>query len=231
MDPFKLKTEERDVVRSSFLFQNAAEGTLAGALDDPLTEVREFARGEVVYDPERFERAVGLVLTGRIRVSGGGTPRYRMRTLTKGDPFGAATVFSPDDGYVTRLTAETRTRVLFLPQKVLARLLYEDPAVAENYIVFLSGRVRFLNEKIRLLTDPTTEDALLDFLAENAVKTEDGYAVRLTRGYSALADALNMGRASLYRALDGLESAGLLSREGKIIRIPDPEALKKMRAG
>lgn len=227
MGSFKLKTEELDVVRSSFLFQNAAEGTLSGALDDPQTEIREFARGGVVYDPARFERAVGLVLAGRIRVSGGGAPRYRMRTLTKGDPFGAATVFAPEDGYVTRLTAETRSRVLFLPQKVLARLLYEDPAVAENYIVFLSGRVRFLNEKIRLLTNPTTEDALLEYLSENAEKAEDGYAVRLTRGYSALADALNMGRASLYRALDGLEAEKKISREGKLIHIPDPEALRR----
>ena len=36
-------------------------------------------------------------------------------------------------------------------------------------------------------------------------------------GYSRLANALNIGRASLYRALDSLEAEGRIRREGRRI--------------
>jgi len=231
MDPAELKTGEREIVRSSFLFRNAKEETVSGALADPMARAVSYEKGETVFDPVHFARAVGLVLAGRIRVSGGSAPRYRMRTLGKGDPFGAAAVFSPEEDYATCLTAETRCRVLFLPQALLARLLTEDPAVAENYIVFLSERVRFLNEKIRSLTTPSTGETLRQYLLKNARPGEEGFALRLTAGYSALADTLNMGRASLYRALDEMEEKGLIRREGKKILIPDPEALRGYKAG
>ena len=227
MDLAELMPGEMETVRAAFLFRNAKEETVENALSDPLAQIESYRRGESVYDPVHFERSLGLVLSGRIRVSGGSAPRYLMRTLSKGDPFGAAAVFSPEEDYVSYLTAETRCRVLFLPQTLLARLLYEDPAIAENYIVFLSGRVRFLNEKIRSLTSPSTEEALTKYLLKNAVREETGYAVYPERSYSSLADALNMGRASLYRALEDLERQGLIRREGKRIFIPDPEALRK----
>ena len=216
MDPAELKAGEREIVRSSFLFRYAKEETVSGALAAPLARAVSYEKGETVFDPVHFARAVGLVLAGRIRVSGGSAPRYRMRTLGKGDPC---------------LTAETRCRVLFLPQALLARLLTEDPAVAENYIVFLSERVRFLNEKIRSLTTPSTGETLRQYLLKNARPGEEGFALRLTAGYSALADTLNMGRASLYRALDEMEEKGLIRREGKKILIPDPEALRGYKAG
>ncbi|MBR0142575.1 MAG: Crp/Fnr family transcriptional regulator [Clostridia bacterium] len=230
MDPMELKADEKELVRSSFLFRNAKDETVSGALSDPLARVGSYEKGETVFDSAHFARAVGLVLSGRIRVSGGSAPRYRMRTLSKGDPFGAAAVFSPEEDYATRLTAETRCRVLFLPQALLARLLVEDPAVAENYIVFLSERVRFLNEKIRSLTTPSTGGTLRNYLLKNARREEEGYVLRLAVSYSALADTLNMGRASLYRALDEMEENGLIRREGKRILIPDPEALREFDA-
>ena len=226
MDPSEIKAGELEIVRSSFLFRNAGAETIDSALSDPLAKIASYGKGDTVYDPAHFSRAVGLVLSGRIRVSGGSAPRYRMRTLSKGDPFGAAAVFSPEEDYATCLTAETRCRVLFLPQTLLARLLVEDPAVAENYIVFLSERVRFLNEKIRSLTTPSTGGTLREYLLKNAKEEEDGFVLRLGISYSALASALNMGRASLYRALDGLEKSGAIRREGKKILIPDPEVLR-----
>ncbi len=227
MELSELTASEQELVGASFLFRGVAEETVKKALSDPLAAVRQYAKGEVVFDPERFERSVGIVLAGRIRVFGGGSPRYLMRTLTKGDPFGAAAVFSPDEVYVSRITAETKSRVIFFPQTLLARLLVEVPAVAENYIVFLSERVRFLNEKIRSLSSPSTEDALLNWLRKNAVPGDGGYEARLPGSYSALAEALNMGRASLYRALEDLEEKKKIEREGKIIRIPDLKALSR----
>jgi DNA-binding IclR family transcriptional regulator len=42
---------------------------------------------------------------------------------------------------------------------------------------------------------------------------------------TALAHALDIGRASLYRAFDALEKDGAISRDGKSIKILVPELL------
>ncbi|MCF0120174.1 MAG: winged helix-turn-helix domain-containing protein, partial [Oscillospiraceae bacterium] len=38
---------------------------------------------------------------------------------------------------------------------------------------------------------------------------------------------LNIGRASLYRSFDSLEKLGLIEKNGRSVRIPDTEALRK----
>ena len=47
---------------------------------------------------------------------------------------------------------------------------------------------------------------------------------------TGLSHTLNMGRASLYRAFDALAAQGLLRREGKVLWIPDREALRRAAA-
>ena len=84
-----------------------------------------------------------------------------------------------------------------------------------SYIAFLSQRIRFLNRKIDSFTAPSAREALLRHLLEIH---RDG-AAEITGGYSQLARTLNIGRASLYRALDALEAEGCIRRDGKCITI------------
>lgn len=100
-----------------------------------------------------------------------------------------------------------------------------DFALAENYIAFQSGRIRFLNDKINGILFKSTGRSLSCWLVENAEKTDGIYCVDLQTSYSRLAEILNMGRASLYHSFDELERAGLIEREGKRIAMPDPDKL------
>jgi CRP-like cAMP-binding protein len=100
--------------------------------------------------------------------------------------------------------------VRFLPEELLRRMFLAYPAAAVNYIAFLSSRVRLLNGKIAVLAQNDAEGRLYRYLAESG--GEDGRpARRLTK--TELAAALNMGRTSLYRALDSLEKKKLIVRK------------------
>ena len=58
--------------------------------------------------------------------------------------------------------------------------------------------------------------------------SEESNTVTLPASLSAFSDMLDIGRASLYRALDKLEGEGLIRREGrKITVISQDEILKK----
>ena len=50
----------------------------------------------------------------------------------------------------------------------------------------------------------------------------------LTLSATQLGRRLGVGRATLYRAFEALERAGTISREGKTIRILQPEALRNV---
>ena len=87
-------------------------------------------------------------------------------------------------------------------------LLESDRAVLYNYIEFLSDRIRFLNKKIRFFTSGSAERRLALYLDSfNEEKIE------LEAGMSAIADMLDIGRASLYRAFDKLTEDGFILRD------------------
>ena len=173
----------------------------------------DFDKGEVIYDDQRAKRALALVLDGSVRVSHG---RVVMNELTAGDVFGAAALFGDEDPYPTTVTAHTACRVLFIPQQTVSAWMAAEPRVAENYIRFLSDRIRFLNRRLATLTAGHTDGKLWRYLL--AHRDENGM-VRLSGGIGELAKALNMGRSSLYRGLDALTADGKIHRCGKEIRI------------
>lgn len=174
---------------------------------------RDYDRGETIYDSTLARPALALVLDGRVRVLHG---RVVMNTLCAGDVFGAAALFGQAESYASRVVADSSCRVAFIPQETVSAWMAAEPRIAENYVRFLSDRIRFLNRRLATLTAGQTDGKLWRFLL--AYKGEDG-VVCLPGGMRELADRLNMGRSSLYRSLDALTAAGRIERHGKTIRI------------
>ena len=208
MEPYQL-----DILSRSFLFQSLPREAVAAFCAD--CRVEDFAPGQVIYDPARFYPAIAILLAGRAQVTNShGLPMQRLAT---GDCFGVAAVFSGAAAYVTTVTACAQTRVVFITDRQLRGLFAQHPQAAVDYIAFLSGRIQFLNHKLDSLTADTARDSLLLWLRQHCRAGR----VEVTDGYTALARELNLGRASLYRALDSLEAGGVIARQGKTIRMID----------
>ena len=82
----------------------------------------------------------------------------------------------------------------------------------------------FLNRKLYLLSSGTAEQRLASFLLDNL---PFGQAAELPMPLSKLSLALNVSRASLYRAFDALTESGAVVKEGRKVCINDAERLKK----
>jgi len=186
-------------------------------LNDRRLRYETYERGQLIYDPHRFDRALGLVLSGQIEVRQGGTPRpLLLRYHRTGDVFGAAALFSETPHYASELEALIKTRVLFFPQEVLTEYMTKDFRIAENYLSFLTGRIQFLTARLSTLLAGSAEAQLMEFLTEQA--DENGLVI-LDTGISSLARRLGISRASLYRAFTSLENQSMLKKTNRTIEL------------
>lgn len=207
----------------TFLCRNlpaqAAEQTAA----QPGVVARTFEAGAVIYDVHAFAKCLGVVLSGQVDAYKNAeepSRRVLMNTLYAGQVFGAAALFVDTPDYVTQIVARKKSRVLFVPQAALRTLFAAYPQAAENYIAFLSERIVFLNQRIDAYTAPTAQGKLAAYLAEHACVCPDGSArVDLPFGMNKLAQALGIGRASLYRAMEAMQQAGWVTRDNRTVTV------------
>ena len=210
-------------IPQSFLFQGLTVTEQESLLASTSSPVR-YAKGDKIYSPGHFRQALGIVLSGEVRVYRDGEDgrRVMMNRLGPGDVFGAAALFGQVEEYVTEIEAVAPSRVQFLSQREMTAIMRQDFRVAENYIRFLSGRIRFLNRKIAGFTGGHAEGRLARYLLEH--RDPDG-VVRMPGSMVELAQSLNIGRSSLYRAVDTMKQAGLLLRHGRQWLAPDAQRL------
>ena len=223
----KLNETEMELVLKTELFRGSPPSVLTRILSVSDCTAADYEKNDVVYDKTNFSRSLGIVLDGRLRVTKENADKRPivMSTLQRGALFGAAALFNSEPEYATKITAIERSRVLFLPQRLIKRMIEREPDIAENYICYLSERILFLNRKIYFLTAGTAEQRLAGFLLDNLAVGE--YS-EMPMPMHRLADALNMSRASLYRAFDELTESGAVSKQGKLVCINNAELLKNL---
>ena len=222
----KLNEKELNTVKGTRLLRGAQETVLRKVLAATDCEVRDFEKGETVYSGKSFSRSLGVVLDGSLRVTKDNADGHAMimSTLVSGSLFGAAALFNDEEQYATNITALEASRIVFFSQRLVERMIRREPQIAENYIKYLSERILFLNKKMYLLTAGTAEQRLAGFLLDNL---PIGHAAELPLPMNRLASALNISRASLYRAMDALCGCGAVVKTGKKICINDAERLNK----
>lgn len=201
-----------------FLFSGLLPGEIRTFSDTaPLPEA--FEKGTVIYTTDRFRPAMGIVLKGRVEVVRG---HAILNRLGPGEAFGAAALYGEETEYVSEVRAATACEVQFLPQALLDRWMQADHRITENYIRFLSDRIRFLNRRITAFTCGDAERRLLLWLRQHA--DADG-ALAPPRRMTELARQLDVGRSSLYRALDALEQSGLIRRTTDTWQLTETERM------
>lgn len=217
-----------NLVKTLFLFRDVSEELLIEMLSDSNAETADFAAGQVIYDESNYRKSLGVLLSGKAEVQT--VSAGRLTILNRLEPprlFGAAGLFQESGGYVTRILALAPSKILFIPQDLLTDFMRRDFKLMENYLKFLSQRIRFLNRKINSFTQPCAEGKLARYLLDIAAE-QDSASIRFPVSIISVAKVLNLGRASLYRALTALAEYGYISREGKNIRLLDAEGLKSL---
>lgn len=221
----KSSKTEHELIKSTFVFAGADDEVVLRALESDHCIRREYSRGDTVFSPENYFKALGVLVKGSLQVSKTTADGHRLAIsrLGRGELFGAAAIFNDMDSFATTLTALEDSSVIFFPENLVRSMMADDFTIAENYIRYQAGRIRFLSSKIDGLSAGSAENRLAKYLLEN---TSDSGTVAASM--TELAEMLNIGRASLYRAIDALCQSGAVKKEGKKLIVTDKEKLKKL---
>ena len=192
-------------------------------------DIRSFSSGEEL-DPSGN---LVLILEGTARVFSSDLERSVMlRDLTIGDIFGVAELFGGNCGNISisRVEAKNKCKVLFIPREKISYLLENDKQIMYNYLDFLCCRIRFLNKRIACFTAGSAERRLAIYLDSlDGEKLSENGEIKVTplSSMGSLALTLDIGRASLYRAIDTLTADGFIKKDGKSFILTDREKMIK----
>ncbi len=190
--------------------------------DDGLCHVDTYPAGCEIYSPKMPSIGLGILLDGTATAY---TPhpikKVMLRTFISGAVFGISDWYSEEQACFSRIEAKDNARVLLIEPEAMRRLLDECAPFRCQYISFLTGRIRFLNQKIGYLTAGSAEFKLSHYL----LSLGECEQVTLPLPMSSLAEMLDLGRASLYRAFDTLTQDGFITKHGKTITLHDRAGL------
>ena len=181
---------------------------------------------EVIYSPTAYEKKIGFVISGKCevrRIKPDGT-HVVLNILEQYDSFGVLAVFSECEEFPTEIYATKNTDILFINQKTAYKLLREYSVIAENVVRFLSERIRFLNHKIATFSGTRVENRLASFLILKSESLGEQFSLNIKK----TSEAINAGRASVYRTIGAFCESGIIALEGEKIIIKDLKRLKEI---
>ena len=208
----------RQVLQKCCLFENMSREEMETLLEHH-SQVQTFPGDRILYSRSRQPEQIGIVLAGEVLVYKDSGQNVLLNKIGVGGFFGAAALFSANHKYVSVLKTAGECTILQIGIDDFRAMLEASPKLALNYIKFLSGRIEFLNLKIDAFTATDAAQKLSLYLY-NSTSEE-------TKNLTELAKRLNMGRASLYRAVEELEKEGIIEKNGKKITVKNRELLKE----
>ena len=210
------------VLKKNYIFSNIEAEEIESFFGEESIRIIEYAPTEVIFSHKMSKSMIGMLLEG-IATVGTGNDNTLMKTLRQGDIFGISNLYSDNDPFPSNIVSKTKCKVVFFEGEAFRAFLEGNKKAMRNHLELLNQKIIFLNKKISYLLAGSAEKKLIVFLLENEVES----VVTPNVSMSALADMLNVGRASLYRIFDDLQSEGLIKRNTKSIIITDMDSLIK----
>lgn len=219
----KVTKQVLDALCATKLFFGVSRKNLSELLEAQEKTVVVYKRGDVIYSPDKYDNSLGFIVRGNVNVIKPASGVI-LSSLTKGEIFGAVTLYSQRGYYVSRLVATSETKVLFVDKNTIDVLMLSDSVLSTNFISYLSDRIYYLNSRIDSFTGGSAESRLASYLIE----CFGGYkTLQLKQPYTKLAGSLDIGRASLYRAFDSFIASGAIEKDGKYIRLLNEDKLRE----
>ncbi len=210
-----------------FLFRGIEEPTVLKLLSLINLDFREYERSEIIYSPSSFDRRIGIVLSGecsiyRQKLDGKDIP---LNVVSRTGCFGITAALAGREEFPTIIIAKRRCQIAFISGSDIEILIRNSSQVALNVIKFMSEKICFLNDKIATFSGDNVEQKTARYIL-SIPEIKEGYPISFNKKHAA--EAINSGRASLYRALDALADSGLISIEEKTIIILDLDGLERI---
>lgn len=213
------------ILRQSPLFAGSTDDDIAAILH--ICKMREYERGEVIFDEGDLAQGFYIVAAGRVKVyklSPEGKERI-LHVVQPGGNFAEAAIFA-DGLYPASAEPLEKSTLIFFPKRDFLDLLTAQGRIAINMIGGLSRFLRLFAGQIEELTFRDVPSRLARYLLD--LSNERNGAIELPTSKSAIASRLGTVSETLSRTFRKLSDEGLIRVEGKTIVILDADRLSDL---
>lgn len=146
-----------------------------------------------------------------------------------GQSFGEALMFL-EQPYIVTACALADSMLLHVAKHAVLAELAQDPGFARRMLSGLAQRVHGLVRDVEAYSLRSSQERVIGYLLADVPEGINGkpVEVHLTPGKSVIASRLNMTPEHFSRILHDLAASGLIAVDGRTVRIPDLESLRRV---
>ncbi len=195
-------------------------------------EFISYKKNSIIYsDGEEPTKLLG-VLNGFVKINkeGIGVRSQIVRIIKPNELFGYRAMFAGEK-YITTAYAVEATTIFAIPKEVITKLLSENAKLAFEFIRFLSIDLGISDSRGIVLTQKHLRGRLAEtilHLKENYGTLEDGATLVLNLSREDMASLSNMTTSNAIRTLSQFSTDGLVSVNGRSIKILELELLQRI---
>ena len=191
--------------------------------------IEDFEKNNVISNEGDFCNKIGFILDGKIsaiKLNPNGN-HITVRSMTRGDYFGDALVFSSKQECPTNIVTTSSSSILFISYESLLYICEIDEMFLKNFLRSLSDKIFLLNEKIKILSYQSVRQRLSYFLTNlSDIQQSKDVVLNITR--EELSDFLGLTRPSISRELSKMVKSDLITVDGKNISILNIEVMRNL---
>lgn len=171
--------------------------------------------------------SIGIVIQGTVEIQ----KHYpngkivSLSSLTEGNIFGEAIVFSSHHKYPATIVTMRNSKIMHISREDIIYMCSENPQVLKNFMELLSSKILNLNKKVTELSLETLRQKIIFYLLQ-LYKEQKTLKLKLPISKKSLAEYLGVQRPSLSRELINMKNEGLISMEKDLVHVLDLETLQ-----
>jgi len=223
----KAKEQLIPVLQNCSLADGMSEAEIRELLSLAQVCIREYAKGDIVFHEGEKPHCIYILLAGEVHIlkdTFSGRQIFLSEIAEAGDMFGEVyeVLEKPYDMYVE---AVKPTRVLEIASRLLSldaggSLTRSALLVQRNLMRIFARKAYFMAGKLKVLASGSLREKIVRFLFQHL--GSDG-CIELAVSREFLAAYLAVTRPSLSRELSAMQREGILSVDGKTIKVVDME--------
>ncbi len=187
--------------------------------------------GRMLFEDMQRSEGIHLVVWGRVKIFKS-SPEGREQTIFvfgPGELF-CLTAFSEDLAPASAMALED-TRILFFPAEVMADMARKEPSMLFGLLLALSRRLKESLTLIETLSLKEIPQRLAMFLSRTLVKDGREELIELPFSQRELAKIIGATPETLSRVLRKFSDDGVLTSDGRTIRVLNRPALETLASG
>jgi CRP/FNR family transcriptional regulator, dissimilatory nitrate respiration regulator len=148
----------------------------------------------------------------------------KVENLKAPSPVAAGLLFASQNFLPVQLTALHPSTIVKIPKESLLFLAGQEPRILDKLLSDAGNKIHFLAEKLKFLQINTIEKKLCTYIWEQK-NLQNSNTIELPYTIQTLSELFGIPRPSLSRSLGLLVDEGIITREGKEIKIVEIEKL------